>query len=112
MLASALYTSALGQVAPGQSRLLLQLVCLLVIAAYFLWCWKRAGHTLAMKTWRVRLVRADSLAPPPMVALLVRFILAGPSIALGGLGLWWGLLDRDGQFLHDRLARTRLIKAG
>ncbi len=26
-----------------------------------------------------------------------------------GLGFLWAFLDRDGQFLHDRLARTRLV---
>ena len=28
-----------------------------------------------------------------------------------GLGLLWALFDRDRQFLHDRLAGTRVIKA-
>jgi uncharacterized RDD family membrane protein YckC len=26
-----------------------------------------------------------------------------------GAGLLWALFDRDGQFLHDRLAGTRLV---
>jgi hypothetical protein len=29
---------------------------------------------------------------------------------LGGGGFWWALFDRDGQFLHDRLAGTRIVK--
>jgi hypothetical protein len=36
-------------------------------------------------------------------------MLAIASIALGGGGYWWALFDRDGQFLHDRLAGTRLV---
>jgi uncharacterized RDD family membrane protein YckC len=32
-------------------------------------------------------------------------------VAVGalGVGLWWALFDRDRQFLHDRLAGTRII---
>ena len=35
---------------------LLQLFLLALFAVYFLWCWLRGGQTLAMKTWRIRLV--------------------------------------------------------
>jgi len=28
------------------------------------------------------------------------------------LGILWALVDRDRQFLHDRLAGTRLVLAG
>ena len=31
-------------------------------------------------------------------------------LALAGAGFWWALFDRDRQFLHDRLARTRLVR--
>jgi len=30
---------------------------------------------------------------------------------LGGIGLIWAFFDRDRQFLHDRLAGTRLVAA-
>jgi hypothetical protein len=30
--------------------------------------------------------------------------------ALGGSGFVWALVDRDGLFLHDRLAGTMIIK--
>lgn len=110
LLAAALFTSIFGE-ASSASRGLLQGVCLALIAAYFLWCWRRGGQTLAMKTWRIRLVAMEPGRAVPFIALIVRFILAGPSILLGGVGLWWALVDRDGQFLHDRLARTRLVLA-
>ena len=31
------------------------------------------------------------------------------TLAVTGIGLGWALVDRDRQFLHDRLAGTRLI---
>ena len=84
----------------GWLRHALQLFVLVVFAAYFLWCWLRGGQTLAMKAWRVRLVDVT-----PRKALL-RFLLA---LALFPVSILWALFDRDRQFLHDRLAGTRLV---
>jgi uncharacterized RDD family membrane protein YckC len=33
------------------------------------------------------------------------------SIGLAGIGILWALFDRDGQFLHDRIADTRIVAA-
>ena len=86
----------------GWLRHALQLFVLVVFAAYFLWCWLRGGQTLAMKAWRIRLVDVT-----PGKALL-RFVLA---VALLPVSIVWALFDRDRQFLHDRLAGTRLVSA-
>ena len=55
---------------------LLQLFLLAVFAAYFLWCWLRGGQTLAMKTWRIRLVARDGHARLRPKAALLRFLYA------------------------------------
>lgn len=81
----------------------------LVLLVYFTWFWSQGRQTLAMKTWRVRLVTHDGLPLRPAQALL-RYLLCWPSIVLGGIGILWALVDRDGQFLHDRLAGTYLIR--
>ena len=81
-----------------------QLFLAAVFAAYFLWCWLRGGQTLAMKTWRVRLVGVS-----PGRALL-RFLFALVLVPTGA-SILWALFDREGQFLHDRLAGTRLVLA-
>ena len=86
----------------GTLRHALQFFILVVFGAYFLWCWLRGGQTLAMKAWRIRLVNVT-----PAKALL-RFVLA---LFLLPVSIVWALFDRDGQFLHDRLAGTRLVLA-
>lgn len=86
----------------GWPRLALQLLIAAVFAAYFLWCWLRGGQTLAMKAWRIRLVGVT-----PRKALL-RFVLA---FLLLPVSIAWALVDRERQFLHDRLAGTRLVDA-
>jgi uncharacterized RDD family membrane protein YckC len=86
----------------GVLRYALQLFIVVMFAAYFLWCWLRGGQTLAMKAWGIRLVDVT-----PRKALL-RFVLA---LLLFPVSVAWALLDRDRQFLHDRLAGTRLVNA-
>lgn len=81
---------------------------LFVVGFYFVWFWRRDGRTLAMKTWKIRLVSRDGTRPA-MDQLILRFLLAWPSIGILALGLLWALVDRDRQFLHDRLSGTRLV---
>jgi uncharacterized RDD family membrane protein YckC len=90
---------------------LLQLFLLLLFAAYFLWCWLRGGQTLAMKTWRIRLVARDGHGPVAPRAALLRFVFALLLVPTA-IGIVWSRVDRDGQFLHDRLAGTLLVGAG
>lgn len=106
------------------------LFCLLfaVLAWYFVASWSMGRRTLPMKTWRMRLLTHDGAPVPPKTALL-RFLAVwiGPLLALAGFGLlhpfglgahaiWliafgflWVFVDPERQFLHDRLAGTRLV---
>lgn len=77
-------------------------------AVYFVWQWSRGGQTLAMKTWHLRLVTCDGKPLAPARAA-VRFAAALGGLAAAGAGFLWALLDRDRQFLHDRLAGTRIV---
>lgn len=108
----------------------LQAWLLLVITAYFMWFWTHSGQTLAMKTWRIRLVTVDGKSVGTKRAI-GRYLLAWlwllPGLALawvigaknwtlvlipGANMLLWALtiyLDPQRQFLHDRIAGTRMI---
>ena len=120
-----------GTVGDGWQRTALQLYLAAVFAAYFLWCWLRGGQTLAMKAWDIRLVVPGQSRIPARTALarlLLAAVLVGSfwaaliaafmhrnpwiafaTLAVSGAGLGWALFDRDRQFLHDRLAGTRLV---
>jgi uncharacterized RDD family membrane protein YckC len=109
-----------------------QAVLFLASGAYFIHSWTGSGHTLAMKTWRIKLVKLGHATVPFRTAAL-RYVLAWGwvfpalvicyafgltskgqvSAALAINIVLWGmtaLLDKNGQFLHDRLAGTRLIQ--
>jgi len=101
-----------------------------IAGLYFIWCWTGGRHTLPMKTWRMALVGADGRIVEARAAV-TRYLSAwiGPLIALiayeflqphnlGAHAAWWLALgyawpafDPERQFLHDRLARTRLVMA-
>lgn len=80
----------------------------LVFGAYFVWYWRHGGQTLAMQTWKLKIVDRTG-GSPAMSQLLLRYALAWPSLLFYGVGLVWGMIDRDRQFLHDRLAGTCII---
>lgn len=114
---------------------LLQMLLLSALFAYFGYCWVKSGQTVAMKTWHIKLVAASG-ATLTWQQALVRFAVAAalfiglPVVSYLGwmrsygqqniavwLALSWCLLpflarfyDKDGRFLHDRLAGTRLLK--
>jgi uncharacterized RDD family membrane protein YckC len=94
---------------PLLARPLLQFALLMIVAVYFTWQWTHGGQTLAMKTWRIRLVGPGG-APVDVRRALLRLLLALAGTLLVGAGFAWASVDRERQFLHDRLAGTRLIK--
>ncbi|HWW70895.1 MAG TPA: RDD family protein [Duganella sp.] len=108
-----------------------QALAFLVLGVYFIHQWSRDGQTLAMKTWRLKIVLPGQAHVPPRTAA-VRYLLSWmwvlPALvvclaldlhrwqALGTVGagiLLWSLtafLDKDRQFLHDKLAGTRMAQ--
>jgi len=103
----AFYGAAEGRLA-GEMRLLFQTYLFLVLGVYFIACWSRGGRTLAMQTWRIRVVRSNGASIGVGRAAL-RYALAWVSLASFGAGFLWACVDRDRQFLHDRLAGTRIV---
>lgn len=130
---SAWLFSALGQMrnAMDARRPLLQVFLFVVFAVYFAWFWHK-GQTVAMKTWRIRVVdRAGRQVSqgrallryvlswlwflPPLAAIAPFHLTAGQvALAVGGWVAVWALLSRfhpQRQFWHDALAGTRLVDA-
>jgi len=110
LVATLPFIAIAGDSTQGGRRYLLQAWIVAAIGAYFVTCWARGGQTLPMKTWRIRVVRWDGARVGPWRALH-RYLLAWLSLAALGAGFAWALFDRDGQFLHDRLAGTAIVDA-
>jgi len=122
--------SALTQTRHGlQNRHELQAFLFVIFGIYFVWLWSK-GQTLAMKTWRIRVVnnRGENLS---QTHALARYVLSWvwflPPLGAAWWGSWSGaqalvvtsgwivcwailsLLHPRGQFWHDALAGTQLI---
>lgn len=107
--ATFLFIAVFGDATEAPLRYGLQLYLYLVAAAYFIWCWLRGGQTLAMQTWRIRLV-AVAQREISLDLAVKRYLLASAGLLFFGAGLVWALFDRERLFLHDRLLGTRLIQ--
>lgn len=108
--ASLPYLLASGASTGGWARHAFQGYLFLVIGVYFVASWRRGGQTLAMKTWKLRLTGADGARVTLRQALL-RYVCAWPCLLLGGIGVLYAPFDRERQFLHDRLAGTRIVNS-
>ena len=102
------YGTTSGQLS-GLIRSLFQIYLIVVLGLYFVWCWHRGGQTLPMKTWKLRLVSTAG-GPISVRRAALRYLLACLSVGLAGAGFAWAAIDRDRQFLHDRLAGTRIVR--
>ena len=97
-------------VAPDSVAAWLELALLwAVTGAYALLSWRRGGQTLGMRPWRLKVVAADG-HPARTGALALRYAVATLSLAAGGLGFLWCLLDRDHRAWHDLASGTVLVR--
>jgi len=103
-----LFLGLAGNSTSGWVRHMFQAYLFLVIGLYFAGSWRRQGQTLAMKTWSLRVVGADG-ARITLRRAMLRYAFAWPCLALGGVGILYAPFDRDRQFLHDRLAGTKIV---
>jgi len=124
------------QVLSGPIAWLQRVYLFVSVGAYFIYFWVRGRRTLAFKTWHLRLLSVNGGDVSLRQAILRYFATwIGPALGLGiyvsidamgigtkpGLGLlWlialfsnflWALVDPARQFLHDRVAGTRVVFA-
>jgi uncharacterized RDD family membrane protein YckC len=127
------YGIAVHQTSGIEKRPGLIAVCFVVLGLYFIGLWTRAGQTLAMKTWHLRVLTDRGLPLTPRRALaryLASYVWFMPSLLLasalklpsawaifGLIGGWIVLyalsarLHPRRQFWHDALCDTAIVTA-
>ena len=109
-IAGYLFIALVGTTPQGVLRWFFYFYVICVSGAYFVFCWVRGGQTLAQKAWGLRVTAADGSLLQWHRATL-RYLLA--MISIGScIGLLWAVFDPQHQFLHDRLAGSRIVIAG
>lgn len=98
------------EVKPGSLGARVELVILwLVTGAYFVLSWRRGGHTLGMRAWRLQVLGADG-RQASWKALWIRYAVAGASLLAFGLGFLWSLFDPEKRSWHDLASGTRFVR--
>ncbi len=130
-IVGAVFVAQTGQRHPLQSETALRVFALLFYGVYFVWFWAARGQTLAMQTWRIRLVtrgggaisQARALGRyaaccvawflPAALVAAVMHLEPWPSLAATAVGIVFyallALAEPTHQFWHDRLCGTRLV---
>lgn len=107
-IAALLFISIFGDATHSYKRYFLQFYLWLITGAYFVWCWRKSGQTLAAQTWKIKLVNQAG-STINIKQAVIRYILSSLSALVFGLGFMWALVDKDRLYLHDRLLKTRFI---
>jgi uncharacterized RDD family membrane protein YckC len=88
---------------------LLSTLLVLVLFGFFATFWTRAGQTLGMQVWGIRVQNADGSAISLWQALL-RFMVALVSGLCLGLGFVWVLIDRQKRSWHDVYSASQIVR--
>lgn len=123
---------------PAWLDVLYRVYLVLVLGGYFGFSWCRGGQTLAMKTWKLQLVTSEGqglsyqkaairymlalvllLGVPVLTYFMWRQVSGGDMRTSGWMAaslllvpFVWAAWDPERQFLHDRLAGTRVVWVG
>jgi len=119
-------TAGKPQILTGPIAVLQQVYLFVSIGGYFIYFWIEGRRTLAFKTWHLRLVSTDGGAVS-LKRAVVRYLATwiGPALGLASFMMlgtrasaWWifalfanflwAFADPARQFLHDRIAGTRV----
>lgn len=76
--------------------------------AFFAFFWVRGGTTLGMQAWRLRVQTRDGHSIS-LLQSLVRYLVAGLSLAVFGLGYFWVLFDAERRSWGDIVSGTRVV---
>ena len=103
LVAGGLATALAKTAGLNQPRTLTRMIVVIACAGYYAVQWLRRGQTLPMKTWRISLQSASG-GRISLRQTLLRMALATIGYLALGITILWALVDRDRQFLHDRLS--------
>ncbi len=81
---------------------------LTVIVCFYWFFWARAGQTVGMRAWRLKILNKND-ALPSHWQCWVRMMVSPLSLALFGLGYWWGFFRKDRCTLQDLASSTRVV---
>lgn len=93
---------------PVLLQIVLMIGLVLVLAGYYLLCWRKQGQSMGMKAWRLKLQQSNGELAS-LRQCWIRAALAPLSLAFFGVGYLWCLISTNRECLHDRLSSTEVV---
>lgn len=112
MAAAAVWVAILGPTEsidePAVPAALQWVSWIVILVAFFGIFWRRAGQTLGMQAWRIKLISDsnESLSWQQVIVRVLGALLAGLPL---GLGYLWRYLSPRRRYWHDTWSRTYLV---
>lgn len=93
---------------PTVSGLGFQLGWVLTLFIFYYYFWRKAGQTVGMKAWRLKIV-SNNNERLSLTQCLTRFFGGFISFVLLGAGFWWALIDNKKATAHDKMSNSRIV---
>lgn len=101
----AIETLVLNHETPKTDNVFFTLGWAIVLLSFFCYFWRKAGQTLGMRAWRLKIVKEGTNETPTIPQSLLRC-----TLAFVGYGLFFTSLFRnDKQCLHDTASLTQTV---
>ena len=88
---------------------LISLGWLVMLVLFYMYFWHKFGQTLAMKTWRFKMVDAQTNQHASYKQCAIRSFTAMLSLLFLGFGYWCKFFHPQQRMLHDVTSGTKLI---
>ena len=85
---------------------ILSLVQMITLWSYFIFFWYKFGTTPAKYLFGIKICDAETLEKPPLKSCIKRMF----ALITYPIGIWFMVFSQNHQALHDRIAKTIVIK--
>jgi uncharacterized RDD family membrane protein YckC len=84
----------------------LSLVQMIALCFYFIFFWSKFGTTPAKYLFGIKICDAETLEKPSLKACIKRML----ALITYPIGIWFIIFSKNHQALHDKIAKTIVIK--
>jgi uncharacterized RDD family membrane protein YckC len=96
------------EIAPAASGPLFTLYLVVVVGLFFSYFWCKAGQTLGMQSWSLKIQNTDGSLISAKQAV-IRYGVAILSLCCFGAGYVWVLVDKESKTWHDKASNSETV---
>jgi|TARA_B110000902_G_scaffold267292_1_gene359963 uncharacterized RDD family membrane protein YckC len=96
------------EIAPAASGPLFTLYLVVIVGLFFSYFWCKAGQTLGMQSWSLKIQNTDGSLISVKQAV-IRYGVAIISLCCFGAGYVWVLVDKESKTWHDKASNSETV---